>query len=146
MEWTDYDVFRANGTASDMYGPDWQVKPLVVVTSTGLTFNEQAGRTFGLRAEVPVRICFAGDATIGFRVLGKHENQVGAAVIRANGKRKKDPSPSSVICSGPLAKRLEQYRGNVCELTMEAGSHVIAALLDEPNFRFQPRKNPRVKQ
>ena len=138
-EWKDYDIFPAYGTASDMYGPEWKVKPLVVVSSTGLTFNEQAGRTFGLRAEVPIRVSFAGTNVIGFRVLGKHENQVGAAVLRSNGKRKTDKAPSCVVCSSRLAKNLEQYRGHVCELTMAAGSHVIAAILDEPVFQYQPR-------
>jgi hypothetical protein len=133
VEWQDFVAGSATAPR-DMYGPQWKTTPCIAVTSTGITFNEAAIKFFRLAPEMKIRAMFSPDGNmIGFRVLERTDDTVGALNLkqnRDNGGKKR----GSTLTTGTnaFAKRLERFRGHVCELTIETNSRVVVAMLDSP--------------
>ena len=131
----EWEVF--NGASSiaprDMYGEQWRTVPCIAVTGGGVTFNAAAIKTFGIDAGSAVRAAFSKDGTmLGFRILSRSEDQAGSMLVRSCAKNGKRSKTSCYVSNRSFFRRLEKYRGHVCELSMERESHMVVAMLDCP--------------
>jgi hypothetical protein len=143
IEWEAFEGTRGSAPR-DMYGPVWTVTPCLAVTASGVTLNRPALKTFGIDAGMSARVAFSKDGNmIGIRMLSGSEDHRGSMLVKrcpSNGKISKS---SAYITTNAFAKRIERFRGHVCELVMERESHMIIAMLDSPVHVYVPNRAPK---